>query len=229
MKKIIVISGGSDGLGKEIAKKLAKENQVIILSPTEKKLKKLALEINCDYIVTDVTVWDSVEKATDKIINKYGKIDCLINNAGVWIEGEIDKLKPDEIKRVLEINTLGTIYLTKAVVAQMKKQKSGQIINVISQAGLHAKKEKNVYNATKFALVGFTQSLQLELPPFGIRVTGFYPGKMNTKLFEKAGFFKKMDDAIEPKDAAKIIETLVLFNENVFFPEVGMSHLKGFG
>ena len=227
MKKVIVISGGSDGLGKEIALKLSTQNTVVILAPSKKKLLSVAQEIGCDFEVCDVSNYDSVDQSVKTVIGKYKRIDYLINNAGIWVEGEVDKNKAEEIKKAIDINTTGTIYLSKAVIPYMKKQNSGLIINIISQAGLYGKAERSVYNASKFAITGFTKSIQPELARYNIAVTGIYPGKLNTKLFEKAGVTKTMTDALDPKEVAKVIEFLLSFPNSVVFPEIGIKHIKG--
>lgn len=181
--KTILISGGSDGLGKAIAARLSPNNKVIILSTNEAKLRAVPDEIGCEYRVCDVRDYAQIEA----VIKDVGPIDCLINNAGKWLEGALDETDADRIREVLDVNTLGTINLTKAVMPAMKQQKHGLIINVISQAGLNARAGWPVYIASKWAITGFTKSMQQELEPFGIGVTGLYPGTLNTEMFAKSG------------------------------------------
>ena len=150
MRKVILISGGSDGLGKSIAGYLANDCQVVILSPTESKLKKAAREIGVDFVVADVRNYKSLEKAVERVILKYNRVDCLVNNAGLWIQGELDDNKAEDIKDVIEVNNLGVVLFSKAVIPQMKKQKRGLIVNIISQGGLYAKPERAVYSAAKW-------------------------------------------------------------------------------
>lgn len=103
------------------------------------------------------------------------------------------------------MNNLGVVLASKAVIPQMKKQKSGLIVNINSQGGFYAKAERAVYSAAKWGMTGFTKSLQSELAKYGIAVTGIYPGKMNTKMFEKMGIQKDMADALDTKEVAKVI------------------------
>lgn len=223
MKKVVFISGGSDGLGKEIARTLSPTCSVVIFSPTKEKLEKVAKELGCDFLVGDVSVYEDNTRGINEVVKKYGRVDCLVNNAGLWIEGELDANDPAQIEKVIKVNSLGVILLTKAVIPQMKKQKSGLIININSQSGFYANKPgRSVYNATKWGITGFTKSLQPELAKYGIRVTGIYPGKMKTKLFEKAGIQKEMSDALEPKVVAEFIEFLLATKETTVFPEVGI-------
>lgn len=224
MNKVIVISGGSDGLGYAIAKRLSSDNKVIILSPHEDKLKKVSKELKCEYLFCDVSQYDQDEKVVNEIIKKHRIIDVLINNAGLWIEDELDFNDPGRIRQVIEVNALGTIFLTKATIPSMKKQKNGLIINVISQAGLYGKAERSVYNASKFAITGFTKSIEPELNKYGIRVTGLYPGKMKTKMFEKMSIEKSMEDALDPMEVAKTIEFILSLDRTTIFPEIGLKH-----
>ncbi len=226
MNKIIVVSGGSDGLGKAIAKRLASEHIVIILSPSQKKLQAVAESIESDYECCDVSKYDQVEQAIAKIINRHKRIDCVINNAGVWLEGELDNNDPEQIRKTLEVNTLGTIYLTKAVLPLLKKQGGGLIVNIISQSGLYAKPLRSVYNASKWAVTGFTKTLQQELKKYEIGVTGIYPSKLKTKMFEKAGINKDLSDALDPEEVAETIAFILSRKKPVVFPEIGIKHIK---
>ncbi|HSD56380.1 MAG TPA: SDR family NAD(P)-dependent oxidoreductase, partial [Candidatus Saccharimonadales bacterium] len=152
--KTVVITGGSEGLGKAIAKRLSPAHNVIILARNEENLRAAAAEIGCDYKVCDVRNYEQVEKT----IQTIGTVDCLINNAGIWLQGALDETDAGRIQEVLEVNTLGVINCTKAVMPAMKQQKSGRIINVISQAGINARAGWPVYIASKWAITGFTKS-----------------------------------------------------------------------
>jgi len=103
-KKVILITGGSDGLGKAIAEKLATEYRVVILSPSENKVKSVADKFKCDYVVADVTDYESLRQAVKKIVDKYGQINCLVNSAGLWIQDEVDNNDPQLIEKVIKVN-----------------------------------------------------------------------------------------------------------------------------
>lgn len=226
MKKVIVISGGSDGLGREIAKQLTAEHTVIILSPDKEELQGVADTLKCDFRVCDVSDPKNIALTVNSIRDEYNSIDCLINNAGIWIEGALDQNDVTNIQAVITINATGAILLTKAILPVMKEQKDGLIINVVSQAGIYAKAERSIYTASKWALTGFTKSLQAELAKNGIRVTGLYPGKMKTKMFEKLGIKKSMEDALETKEVARVVAFLISSNRDVVFPEIGIKHIN---
>lgn len=223
--KTILITGGTDGLGKALAKKLAQEHIVIITSRSKKRASETAQEINCEGLVMDVTDVKSIHTAINHIIKTHGKIDCLINNAGLWTEGVLEHTDENEIQKVVETNLLGVIYVTKAVIPIMKKQKNGSILNINSQNGLHANKERSVYTATKWGVTGFTKSLQSELSPFNIFVTGIYPGKMNTNLFKKAGIDKKMNDAFDVENVVDIVDFILSRPKGVFIPEISIKSI----
>lgn len=224
-KKIVLITGGSDGLGKAIAKRLSPKYQVVILSPSAEKLKITAEEIGCDYMVADVSHYMGMVKSVAKLISKYRRLDCLINNAGLWIEGELENNDFERIEKVIKVNNLGVIFTSKAVIPHMKKQKSGLIININSQGGFYAKSERAVYSATKWGITGFTKSLQPELARYGIGVTGIYPGGMKTKMFEKAGAKKDSKDLLEPDEVAKVIEFLLSLDPTTVLPEIGIKFI----
>lgn len=220
MKKIL-ITGGSDGLGKTIAQELAKDNKVIIVSNNEEKLQQTAKSLKCEYYACDVSNYAQVEK----MIKKIGKIDVLINNAGLWIQEELDFNDFDRIQKVIEVNLLGVINCSKAVLPSMKKSGGGNIININSQAGINYKKERVVYNASKWGVTGFSKSLEDEIKKYGIKVTDIMPGKMKTEMFKKMNIEKSMDDALDTKEVAKLIRFILSLPKDVNIPEVGIKNI----
>ena len=225
--KTVVISGGSDGLGLEIAKTLSLHHNVIILSPTQQKLKKVAKQLNTSYQVCDVTNYQQCQAAVKAIKKEFKTIDILINNAGLWIQGELDDNDPDYMKKVIEVNALGVVNLTKSAIPTMKKQKEGTIININSQAGLYAKQERTVYNLTKWGITGFSKSLQSELSKYGIKVTDLHPGKMKTEMFSKMGIEKDMSNGLDLGVIAQTISFIVALPPDVVIPELGIKHIHG--
>lgn len=221
-RKVIVITGGSDGLGLETAKILSKENTVIILGRNEDRLKKA----NLDYYICDVTKPVQGEEVIQKICDKYGKINCFINNAGTWIVGKLEENSFDKISEVIDINVKGVINMTKIVVPYMKKQGNGLIINVDSTAGVNWKSEYSVYTASKWAITGFTKAMQSELLPQGIRVEGYYPGTIQTSLFAKNGLQDKdLTNALKINTAAKAIKFMVDQDDDVVITDLGIKHI----
>jgi len=228
MPKTILITGGSEGLGLALATRLSKDNNVVILSLDENKLKKISQELNCTSVTADVSNWDQVNDAVSKIIKRFGQIDVLINNAGVYINGPLNENDISKIKNVIDVNVLGLIQTTKAVVFYMKKKKSGVIINISSQSGLKSAPNKSVYRASKWAVTGFTKCIQEELAPFGIRVTGIYPGLLKTSFFTKADPGRSLENALDTDEVAKTIEFILNSKDKTLFSEIGLKHLDYF-
>lgn len=228
MKKVIVITGGSTGLGMEIAKKLSPDNNVIILSRTEQKLKETSQILGCEYKVCDVRSYDSVWQTINEIHKKYEKIDCLINNAGVWIKGALITNEPKEIDKVIDVNTKGTINMTRAVLPNMIDSRDGLIINMISSAGINVEPLSSVYSASKWAITGFTKNIQIEAAKEGVRVVGMYPGFMDTKFFEKTGYYYDMSTALDVSQVADIVKFLISLDKNIVIPEIGIKDIRNY-
>lgn len=222
--KTILITGGSDGLGKALALKLSKENKVVILARNEEALQQVAEQASCDYFVCDVRDAKQVALTFDKIQAKYPTIDVLVNNAGIIVNGDLTETSDEDIENVITTNTLGTIFAAKAALKQMKRQQSGLILNVVSTAGITAKANRSIYNASKWAVTGFTKALQEEAAAYGVRVTGFYPGTIKTELFAKAGL-PLNGSALTTEQAVKAIEFVLSADDDVLIPEIGMKHL----
>jgi short-subunit dehydrogenase len=224
MKKIILITGGASGLGKEISKILSDKNIVVILDIDIDKIKKMKKELGIEGYKCDITNPKEIEKTINLIIKKYKKIDVLINNAGIWIKGEIEKNKLEEILLVSNVNLAGAMMTTSKVVSFMKKKKSGFIINIISQSVNYSRVCRSVYSATKHGLAGFTKCLQVELPKYGIKLSNFYPGAMKTNFFKKYGNIKGKKNMMNPKIVANVIKMMIEFDEDIVFPEIGIKH-----
>ena len=224
--KNIIITGGSDGLGKTLAESLSKDNKVIILATNEEKLKEVANQNNCNYKICDVRDYSTVESTINSIANELGKIDILINNAGLWIQEELDSNDSERIHSVVDVNLLGVINCSKAVIPFMKQNKDGLIININSQAGINHKAERVVYNATKWGVTGFCKSLQDEVAKYGIRVTNVMPGMMKTDMFKKLNIEKNMANGVDTKEVSRLIEFIIATPKDVMIPEVGIKNIN---
>jgi len=222
MKKII-ITGASDGLGKAIAKELRNE-ELILISRNEDKLKKLSEELNCKYYICDLTDYTQIES----VISKIDEVDILINNAGVWLAGDIEDNSFEKISNCIDVNTKAPIYMTKAVLPLMRKNKKGLIINVCSQSSFDNDDFSTVYNASKWAMRGFNRSIQKVLSKENIKVTGFYPGFMQTDLFKKAGNDYDTSTGLETEKVAKAIRFIIECEEDVIIPEFGIKDIENY-
>ena len=222
MKKII-ITGASDGLGKAIAREL-KEYEIILISKDENKLKELANELNCKYYVCDLKDYNKIEEVVSKIDN----VDILINNAGIWLAGDLEENTFEQISNCIDVNTKAPIYMTKAVLPIMRKNKQGLIINVCSQSSFDNDDFSTVYNASKWAMRGFNRSIQRVLSKENIKVTGFYPGFMQTDLFKKAGNDYDTSTGLEVEKVAKAIRFITECDDDVIIPEFGIKDIENY-
>lgn len=200
-----IITGGSQGLGFSIAKALvAKGTKVHIISRSEESLEKARKALSSPLVHTHVgDVTDFAEM--EKIVAQIGQVDILINNAGVWLEGELQDTKVEDIKRTLDTNLTGVILTTKAILPGMLQRDQGYILNISSTSGLMGRSGQSIYVASKFGVTGFTKSLQEDLVKTNVKVAGFYPGGMSTQLFAKAGTPKENADWMDTDKVAEII------------------------
>lgn len=191
--KYALITGATDGLGKLTALALAKEGaHLIVHGRSEEKVTPVVEEIqraNSDITIVglacDLTKAEEVEKAFAKI----EKLDVLINNAGVWLEGNTIDATPEKIIEVTHVNLLAPLLITRILLPKLLQSEFGQVLNVVSIAGVEipAGYYHTMYSAVKIGLQGFTEAMAKEFFNKNLRVMGYYPGGMNTKLFVKAG------------------------------------------
>ncbi|MDD2482778.1 MAG: SDR family NAD(P)-dependent oxidoreductase [Candidatus Shapirobacteria bacterium] len=222
-KKVICITGGANGLGRELAAFFSRQAQVIIFDINETVLAAVAKKFTCDYQLCDVSDSDSVSDSIKKVFKKYGRIDCFINSAGLYIDGEIESNDPKLIKKVYEVNSLGPIFTAQTLVPFLKKQKFGTIININSTAGLHPKAFNSVYHSSKWALKGFFESVQPELASFGIKIVNICPGVMKTKFTD--GTNCDLSKAMEPHQVVKAIDFILSLDSDTIISELTIKHL----
>ncbi len=185
--KIVIITGGSQGFGKVLAKAFFEEgSKVIITSHDKEKLESTAKELACDYFLADITQYDEVKKIADYVLEKYQKIDFWINNAGIQIApSTFEEVDIQKLRNLFEINFFGYFYGCQIALREMKKQNSGVIININSTAGLEGKPSISAYSASKFAIRGLTESIRKENQETDIKVLGVFPGGMQTEIYKE--------------------------------------------
>ena len=184
--KIVVITGGSSGLGAETARHLAWSGAKVVLGARRlDRLKALEMELGSDAVCavqTDVVDRAQVQALVDRAMQMHGRIDVLINNAGVMPLSPLESLRVDEWDRTIDVNIKGVLYGIAAALPYMKAQKSGQIINVSSVAGHLVSAGGVVYSASKFAVRAISEGLRKEVKPYNIRSTILSPGAVDTEL-----------------------------------------------
>ena len=210
MKKVVIITGASRGFGELIAKKFQKENFQVIAtmrninsSPSLKKLE------NVDIKRLDVTVKSDIKNVVDYTVEKYGRIDILINNAGYGAFGFLEEASDEEIRNQFNVNYFGLIDCIKGVLPQMRKQKDGVIVNISSIAGRFGLPFTSLYNSSKFAVEGLTECLHYELSLFGIDIKTVAPGSFRTGFHDSINFTedeKKEDLDVVRENLKKALE-----------------------
>jgi short-subunit dehydrogenase len=201
--KIILITGASSGIGKVSAEYLAKNGHIVF--GTSRYPGSYAKPSNFSMLQMDVTENETIEDAINQIIEKEGRIDVLINNAGMGIAGDLEHTSIGKAKDQFETNFFGPLRLIKHVLPIMRKQDSGMIINISSIGGLIGLPYQNVYCASKFAIEGFTESLYKELRPTNIRVVIVEPGDFKTEFTQRRNINK---ESIKSKNFNKVIEVI---------------------
>jgi NADP-dependent 3-hydroxy acid dehydrogenase YdfG len=198
-QKIWFITGISSGLGKALADALI-ENGDFVIGTFRKTIQ--VDKFNAQYTEKafayqlDVTDSQAIKAVIENISATYGKIDVLVNNAGYGFAGAVEEASEAEVRAVLEANFYGSLHVTQAVLPIMRKQKNGHIIQISSHGGIKAFAGFGIYNASKFALEGFSEALAQEVSPLGIKLTIVEPGPFRTG-FANAGFVQsqnKIDD-----------------------------------
>jgi NADP-dependent 3-hydroxy acid dehydrogenase YdfG len=186
--KVVVITGASSGLGEATARLLSAEGATVVLGARRaERLKTLADELNAKggktlAVATDVTDRQQVKQLVDTAVEKFGRIDVMINNAGLMQQSPLDKLQVDEWDNMIDINIKGVLYGIAAALPHMERQKFGHIINVSSVAGHKVTPAGVVYCATKHAVRAISEGLRTEVKPYNIRTTTISPGAVDTEL-----------------------------------------------
>ena len=186
--KVVVITGASSGLGESTARHLAELGATVVLGARRiDRIDALARELTANgqpalAVQTDVTDRLQVQRLVDAAIARFGRIDVMINNAGLMPHSPLERLKTDDWDRMIDVNLKGVLYGIAAALPPMQAQKSGHIINVSSVAGHKVRPGGAVYSATKHAVRALSEGLRQEVKPYNIRTTVISPGAVDTEL-----------------------------------------------
>lgn len=223
--KLVVITGASGGLGKEIAIQTAKQGaRVVLLARRMDQLEALrhmlikTYKIEAYAFQLDVANLNAVKDVFSQIARDVGEVDVLVNNAGYGVFKEAIETDSAEAKAMFDVNVLGLVACTSSVLPMMKRRKLGHIINVASQAGKMATPKSSLYSATKFAVLGYSNALRMELKKDHVFVTTVNPGPIATDFFETAdesgNYIKSMEKIIlKPEAVAGKIVAAMLTNK----------------
>lgn len=186
--KVVVITGASSGLGEATARLLSAQGALVVLGARRAdRIQALAAALTAGggkamALTTDVTRREQVQKLVDAAVKTYGRIDVMINNAGLMPQSPLERLKVDDWDRMIDVNIKGVLYGIAAALPHMKQQKLGHIINVSSVAGHKVRAGGAVYAATKYAVRALSEGLRQEVKPYNIRTTVISPGAVATEL-----------------------------------------------
>ena len=222
--KVAFVTGAGRGIGEAIAFALAKEGvNVGLLARTEEALKDVAkkidgLGVKVAYAPADVSSLEEVKQAIEKLTNELGTADILINNAGIGGFVKLVDTDPVEWKKIIDVNLMGTYYVTHTVLPQLIEKNGGDIINISSTNGLNGAPGSSAYSASKFGVIGLTESLAQEVRRNNIRVTALTPSTVVTELATKSSLVDKdkIEQFMQPEDIAEFIVSQLKLNSRIY-------------
>jgi NADP-dependent 3-hydroxy acid dehydrogenase YdfG len=224
--KVVLITGSSRGLGKVFAKRfLEAGSKVVITGQNQKELDQAETDFK-EYsnqvlkVAANITDDADAKNLVEKAATHFGRIDILVNNAGVFRMGEVDQMSVQDFELTFDVNIKGAFLATRHIVKQMKKQKSGLIVNICSIGARLGLEKLSAYCASKAALAMFGDSLKAELKPYNIRVTNLFPHAMNTTGAEIEPGSQKRKQMIEPDDVADALITITSSPDYVQYQDV---------
>ncbi|MBZ5751993.1 3-ketoacyl-ACP reductase [Metabacillus rhizolycopersici] len=227
--KVALVTGAGKGIGRATAIALAKEGvNVGLIARTGSDLINLAKEIeeigvNVAYATADVSSIEQVNEAVESLKNKLGPVDILINNAGTGKFGKFLELEPEEWKQIIDINLMGVYYVTRAVLPQLIEKNGGDIINISSTAGQKGAPVTSAYSASKFGVLGLTESLALEVRKHNIRVTALTPSTVATDLAFKENLTDgNPEKVMQPEDLAEFMIAQLKLHPRIFIKSAGL-------
>ncbi|MCM3226418.1 3-ketoacyl-ACP reductase [Terribacillus saccharophilus] len=225
--KKAIITGGGRGIGKAIAEALAAEGaHVGLIGRSEEHIKAVTEnlgEVKTAYAAADVSSLEDVTAAVNKVKDELGGIDILINNAGIAKFGGFMDLDPEEWKHIIDVNLMGVYNVTRAVLPDLIEQKSGDIINISSTAGQKGAPATSAYSASKFGVLGLTESLAMEVRKHNIRVTALTPSTVATDLaFENKLTDGNPEKVMQSEDIAEFVVAQLKLNSRTFIKSAGL-------
>ena len=214
-RELTIVTGASRGIGKGIALRLAKENHDLMLFGRDiSALKSVKEEVEKIGVSAEIFSGDAADEkfvhdSVNHIIKTHGKVDHLINNAGMGILKKLVDSTLDEFKQQIDVNLYGVYIFTKAVLPSMIMNRNGSIINISSLAGKNAFVGGTMYGATKHALMGFTKSLMLEVREYNIRVAAICPGSVDTSFNPNRAVIPEKKDILLSEDVAETVALVI--------------------
>lgn len=227
--KKAIITGAGRGIGRATAFALAKEGVSLgLIARTTEHVEQVAEELRAEgtevvVATADVAKNEQVTTAIDSIMEQLGSVDILINNAGIAKFGNFLELEVEEWEQIIQVNLLGMYYVTRAVLPNMIEQQSGDIINISSTAGQRGGPVTSAYSASKFGVLGLTESLAMEARKYDIRVSALTPSTVVTDLAVEGGLVTgDEENVLQPEDLAQLMVAQLKLNKRVFLKSAGL-------
>ena len=227
--KVALVTGAGKGIGRAVALALAAEGvNVGLLARTASDLETLTAEmathgVKTASVVADVADRAAVEAAVAQLQQQLGPIDILLNNAGIGSFAKFLEMEPADWEHIIQVNLMGTYYVTRAVLPSMIERQTGDIINISSTSGLRAAAGSSAYSASKFAVMGLTEALMQEVRKHNIRVSALTPSTVATSLaIDNHLTDGDPEQVMQPEDLAEFIVAQLKLNRRIFIKEAGM-------
>lgn len=227
-REFAIVTGASRGIGKAIALALADSDMdVIIFGRDVDALEKVREQIksknvNCEYFAGDAGDEKFVRLSIKKIFDIYGKVDHLINNAGMGILKNFTESNLNEFKEQVNANVFSVYNFTRQVINDMIRRRKGSVINIVSLAGKNGFIGGTMYGATKHAVLGFTKSLMLEVREFNVRVAAICPGSVSTEFYEGRNLKKEIERVLSPEDVAHAVLSIINLPVRALMSEIDL-------
>jgi NAD(P)-dependent dehydrogenase (short-subunit alcohol dehydrogenase family) len=224
--RVVVVTGGARGLGEAVARRLARSGAVVVPADVRADLAETtAASIRengglAEAIELDVADAERAEAAVRSVAGRHGRVDVLVNNAGVDVTAPFEEISVEDWDRIIGVNLRGPVVMSRAVFGSMRERGGGHIVNVVSTAAKRAWPNASAYHATKWGLLGFSHALHTEARPHGIKVTAVVAGGMRTPFLLDR--FPELDPGVlqDPANVADAIRYVLLQPDETVIPEV---------
>lgn len=226
--KVAVITGGGGGIGSAVAEVLAREGMQIALlgGNRPEKLQETAHKVQefgkCRIFPGDLTDFSALPSLADQVLNAFGTVDVLVNNAGMALSCPFSEVQPEQFDRIMDINVKVPFFLTQKLLPELKKSSAGTVINIASVVGHAGYPLQSAYAASKHALLGFTKSLAREVYQDGVRVHAICPGGVYTDMVRVARPDLTPEGMILPEEIAELVQFLVTHRGNAVIDELNV-------
>ncbi len=217
----ILVTGGSLGIGRATASMLVEAGAGVAITGRNKaRLEKTANEIGAHPIVADVSRSEDVDRTYSEFLDRFGKLDCLINNAGIGTHQPLVEITEQEFLQVWAVNVLGAAMMAQRAAQLFIKQRSGNIVNIASTSGLKGYETGTIYVASKFALRGMSECWRAELRKYNVRVITINPSEVTTAFGSTSGTERpEHDKKLRSRDIAQVIKNTLELDDRGFIPE----------